>query len=111
MMQLADALRQPLICGNKVCTGGAFFFPPHHFIKISNSSMAVFKLKQNSHCFAAFDIEVGSGGIALQKPSVWVPRAGTGGLVLIAMDPLLKGQQGSVLPVLQLPTEVTQTLS
>lgn len=72
--------------------------------------MAVFKLKQNSHCFAVFDIGVGSGGVALQKHSVWVPRVGTGGSVLIAVDPLLKGQQGSVLPLLLLPTQMAQTL-
>lgn len=35
---------------------------------------------------------------------------GTGGLVLIAVDPLLKGQQGAVLPVLLLlPTQAAQT--
>lgn len=55
-----------------------------------------------------FDIEVGSGVIALRELSVWVPRVGTGGLVLIAGDPLLKGQQGAVLPVL-LPTQAAQT--
>lgn len=38
--------------------------------------MAVFKLKQNSHCFAAFDIEVGSGGHCFTKTQCLGSKSG-----------------------------------